>query len=783
MDATSDGGIGSRFRRLEDAPLLTGQGRFVDDIRIPGLLQVAFLRSPHAHAAIRAIDTSAARALAGVHAVLTLDDLTPVLQKRRMVREPGQGGKPRESLWPFALASGEVAFAGEPVALIAAANRYVAEDAAALIEVDYDALIPVTDARAAASPGAPLVRRELSSNLVSSFRVAYGDAEAAFRGAAHSFRDEYFQHRGGAHSLEGRGCVAEYHAAADGITLWASTQKAHDLQQNLCAFLRIDENRLRVIAPDIGGGFGPKLCIYPEDVAVAAAAKLLKRSLKWAEDRREHFIAAVQERDQYWTLELALDGQARILGVRGRLIHDQGAYALQDVNLPYNSASAITGPYRVPALAMEVVVAHTNKVPVSSVRGAGYPQAAFAMERLMDRAARELGLDRADIRRRNLIGPEQMPYESPLKARSGAPILYDSGDYPATQAEILDRAGWQDFPRRQREARTAGRHIGIGLAHGLKGTGRGPFEMALVKVSGTGRVSVLTGASAMGQGLATALAQICAAELGLHPGQISVVAGDSSVVPAGLGGFASRQTVTAGNSVMLAARAVAAKAKNLAGMLMQAAPGDLEAADGAVRMKAAPERAIALGELARVLRGGPGYAFPPGFEPGLEASAAFRVDQLAYANACHVVEVEVDIETGAVRILRYLALHDHGVQVNPMIVDGQTRGGIAHGIGNALYEWMGYDESGQPTTTNFADYLLPTASEIPSIVSFYRSSPSPLNPLGVKGAGEAGVIPAAAAVISAVENALEPFGIRITQVPLLPHRLAAAIATAQAKEG
>jgi carbon-monoxide dehydrogenase large subunit len=774
-----EGRIGARFRRLEDPPLLTGQGRFVDDIRIPGLFDVAFLRSSHAHAAIRKLDSAAAKTVPGVHAVFTLDDLAPALQKRRMVREPGQGGKPREAMWPYPLACGEVAFVGEPIALVVADSRYIAEDAASLIDVDYELLPPVTDAREALLPGSPPARRELSSNVVSTYRVAYGDVEAAFRNAAHIVREDYFIHRGGAHSLEGRGSVAEYQPGHDGVTLWASTQKAHDLQQNIAAFVRINENALRVIAPDIGGGFGPKLCVYPEDVAIVAAAKILKRSLKWVEDRREHFISAVQERDQYWTLELALDANARMLAIRGKLIHDLGAYALQDVNLPYNSASAITGPYMVAALAMDVVVAHTNKVPVSSVRGAGYPQAAFAIERLMDRGARELKLDRAEIRRRNLVPPEKMPYESPLKSRSGAPILFDSGDYPATQAEILARAGWEDFPRRQRKARSGGRYIGIGLAHGLKGTGRGPFEMARVRISGTGQISVLTGASAMGQGLVTALAQICAGEFGVAPGAVRVVAGDSAAVPVGLGGFASRQTVTAGNSVMLAAREVAAKARTLAGMLLQASPDALELADGVVRMTAAPDRGISLGELARLLRGGPGYAFPPGFDPGLEATAAFRIDQLAYANACHVVEVEVDIETGAVHILRYLALHDHGVQVNPMIVDGQTRGGIAHGIGNALFEWMGYDQSGQPTTTSFADYLMTGATEVPTIESWYRCSPSPLNPLGVKGAGEAGVIPAAAAVISAVENALEPFGVRITQVPLFPHRLVQLIAEAR----
>jgi len=776
-----DGRIGSRFRRLEDPPLLTGKGRYVDDIRLPDLSHVAFLRSPHAHALIKSIELSAARALDGVVAVLTLDDLAPVLARRRMVREPAQGGKPNPSLWPYALSAGEVAFVGEPVALVVARNRYVAEDAAALIDVDYEILPGVTDCRNAALAGAPIARRDLNSNVIATHRVSYGDADAAFRTAAHTYREELFQHRGSGQPIEARGIVAQYEPASDGITVWASTQKAHDLYQNLCANLRIDENRLRVATPDVGGGFGPKLCVYPEDVAVTAAAKLLKRSLKWIEDRREHFTATIQERDQYWTVEIAVDVDARILAVRGKLVHDQGAYALQDVNLPYNSASAIPGPYHVPALAMEAVVAHTNKTPVSSVRGAGYPQATFAIERLMDRVARELKLDRAEVRRRNLIPPEKMPYESPLKARSGASILYDSGDYPATQAEVLTKAGWTSFPRRQAEARAEGRYIGMGLGNGIKGTGRGPYEIGLVRVSGTGQVSVLTGAAAIGQGLVTVLAQICASELGMHPRDVSVVSGDTAAVPVGLGAFASRQTVTAGSSVLLASRAVAAKAKTLAGMLMQMAPDDLELKNGDVRVRNAPDRSITLAELARILRGGPGYGFPPGLEPGLEASAAFRTDHLAYANGCHVAEVEVDIDTGGVVITRYTALHDSGVRINPMMVEGQTRGAIAHGIGNALFEWMGYDESGQPTTTTFADYLLPTATELPRISASYRESPSPLNPLGVKGAGETGVIAAAPAVISAIENALEPFGVHIAQVPLPPPKLLELIVQARGR--
>ncbi|MGH8735511.1 MAG: xanthine dehydrogenase family protein molybdopterin-binding subunit, partial [Burkholderiales bacterium] len=338
-----------------------------------------------------------------------------------------------------------------------------------------------------------------------SYKVAYGDPDAAFAKAAHVFHEDLWQHRGAAHPIEGRGILAEWRD--DTMTVWASTQKAHDLFQSLTALLDFDESRLRVATPDVGGGFGPKLCVYPEDIAVVAAAKLTRRSIKWIEDRREHFTNAVHERDQYWSIEIAVVGNAKVLGIRGRLLHDLGAYALQDVNLPYNSASMLSGPYMVPALAIEVTVAATNKTPVSSVRGAGYPQAAFAMERLMDRVARELGLERAELRRRNLIPAEKMPYTKPLKARSGAAMQYDSGDYPACQAQVLKAAGWDDFPQRQAAARAQGRHIGIGLAHGIKGTGRGPFESGLVRVSNTGRVSVFTGAAAIGQGLGTALAQ------------------------------------------------------------------------------------------------------------------------------------------------------------------------------------------------------------------------------------------------------------------------------------
>jgi carbon-monoxide dehydrogenase large subunit len=540
------------------------------------------------------------------------------------------------------------------------------------------------------------------------------------------------------------------------------------------------DETLRVVAPDIGGGFGAKLCVYSEDVATVAAARLLGRSLKWTDDRREYFTNSVHERDQYWTLEVAVDGEAKVLGIRGTLLHDTGAYTPQDPNIPYNSASTMSGPYAIPALSIEVTIAMTNKTPVSSVRGAGYPQAAFAMERLLDLVAREMKLDRAEVRRRNLIPAAKMPYQKPIKARSGVTMQYDSGDYPACQAEALQAADWDGFPQRQAEARANGRYLGIGLAHGVKGSGRGPFESGLVRVSRTGRITVFTGASAMGQGLGTAMAQIAASQLGVDVSRVKVVAGDTAGVSLGLGGFASRQTVTAGSSVMLAAQKVAEKAKKVASHILEAAEHDLELVDGEVRVVGAPQLNVKLAEIARVLEGAPGYGFPAGVEPGLEADVKFRTDPLCYANGCHVAEVEVDAETGEVRILRYVALQDSGVLINPMLVEGQIHGGVAHGIGNTFYEWMGYDDQAQPVTTTFADYLLPTATEVPMLTTLYKETPSPLNPLGVKGVGEAGTIPAAAALISAVEDALTPFGARIGHFPLTPANLVAIIAAARA---
>ena len=757
--------IGARLPRLEDGPLLQGRGRYLDDLPARGALAAAFVRSPHAHAAIRSIHRSAALAMPGVHAVLTLADLAPVLLQTRMPIG-FRSSKLPATVTPHVLADDEVAFVGQAVAIILADDRYLAEDAAAALDIDYHPLPALIDCRDALKPAPPAIRADHPDAILTKFDVGYGDLAAAFAHAAVTVTQSLWQHRGGAHPVEGRGILVRQGDTQDSLTVWSSTQMPHELYYMASAVLGLDENNLRVITPDVGGGFGAKYAVYPEELAIIAAARLTGRDLKWTEDRREHFTGSIQERDQHWSIEMALDADGRIRGVRGSLIHDQGAYTLQDVNVAYNAATAVPGPYVVPAYRLDVTVAQTNKTPVLTVRGAGYPQACFAMERLMDAAADALDMDRAALRRRNLIPPEKMPYEKPLKARSGAPIWYDCGDFPAAQDEALAAADWAGFPARQAAARAQGRHLGIGIAHGVKGTGRGPFESGMVRIMPSGRVSVFTGAAVMGQGLQTALAQICADQLGIDPADITVSAGDTRDIKLGLGGFGSRQLVMAGSSVQLAAQAVAEKVKKLASHLLEAAEADLELTAGRVHVVGTPPQAgRTLADIANILRGSPGAGLPPGVEPGCDASFNFRSDGLAYANTCHIAEVEADPETGAVHILRYTAMQDSGILINPLIVDGQVHGSIAHGIGNAMFEWMGYDADGQPVTTDLSTYLLPTATEMPRIKTLYRQTPSPMNPLGAKGVGEVSTVPVAAAVISAVENAV---GVHLAHAPIDP---------------
>jgi carbon-monoxide dehydrogenase large subunit len=769
--------IGRRIRRTEDPALLRGQGRYIDDIRIAGTLHAVFVRSPHAHALVRSIDADAARARPGVAAVYTAEDLLRVLVRLRLPLAFPEGTLPAEAM-PLVLASREVTYVGETVAMVIASSRYVAEDAADDVFVDYETLPAVVDPRVALAADAPKACLDAPSNLIKHFRVGYGDCEAAFAAAAHVFRETLFQHRGAGHPMEGRGILATVDAGADTMTVWSSTQMSHEVRNNIAELLGVEEDRVRVIAPDVGGGFGAKFLVYPEEIAVAAAAKLLQQPVKWIEDRREHFVSAIHERDQFWELEVAVDDDGVLRGVRGQLTHDQGAFAPHSITVPYNSASSLSGPYIIPTYGIDVDVVRTNKVPVIPVRGAGYPQGTFAIERLLDLVALKLGIDRAEVRRRNLVPPERMPYAAGLVNRAGVPVVYDSGDYATCQAKALEAAGYADFPARQAAARREGRLIGLGFAQGVKCTGRGPFETGTVRVSTTGRVSVYTGAMAMGQGLKTTLAQICAEQLGVDVDAIDVTCGDTAFVSLGIGGYGSRQTIIAGSSVHLAAGAVREKALKVAAQLLAPAT-DFVLADGNVHVAGHPERAVSLGRIAHSLHGVAGYRFPDGVEAGLEATFHFTVNEMAYANAFHVCEVEVDGETGHVQVIRYIALHDSGKVISPQIAEGQVHGAVVHGIGNALFEWMGYDDQGQPITTTFGDYLLATATEVPNIEVLTHETLSPLNPLGMKGVGEVGVIPVTAAVVSAIESALQPLAVRIRETPLTPVRLLELILQAQ----
>lgn len=767
--------IGQSLPRLEDKALLRGHGRFIDDINLPGMLHVAFLRSGYAHARIDSIDCTAARALPGVHAVLTLDDIKPLLTTPYLVVAlPSPHFK--LDLHRPALADGEVRHVGEPIAAVVADSRYIAEDALALIEVEYDPLPAVADCRAALQPGADAAHAAQSHNLLAELRTQFGDVEQAFAKAAHICRADLWVHRGGGHSMECRGDVAIYDEHQDYLTLYSSTQAPHAAMQQLAKMLGRAEARLRVVTPDLGGGFGPKLIFYPEDVVVACAALLLKRPIKWIEDRRENFSATTQERDQYWSVEIAVDEQARILGLRGEMLHDHGAYTARGLNVAYGSAHTVVMPYEIPAYDLNIKMAVTNKVPVTPVRGAGQPQGAFAMERLLDAVAQKMGLDRAEVRRRNLVRAEDMPRAKPIVTRGGIDVVLDSGNLPAAQADVLKAADWDGFKARQSAALAEGRYIGLGLANFVEATGRGPFEPATVRVDITGKVSVVSGAAAMGQSTKSMLAQVVADQLGMDMQQIDAFTGDTARIALGIGGFNSRQTVMAGSSAHLAAKAVREKMLKIVAHRFNAVEDELTVTDGRVFVANDPSRGMHFAEIAQAVAGLPGYVLPPGVSAGLEATEYFTQDAMAYTNGAAVAEVEVDIETGDVKVRRLILSHDCGQPINPMIVDGQLMGGLAHGLGNALFERMGFDDQAQPVTTNYGEYLLVGAGEMPDITLLHRISPTPLNPLGLKGVGEAGVIPTPAAIVSAIEDALAPFGVRIQQAPISPQEILALIA-------
>jgi carbon-monoxide dehydrogenase large subunit len=772
--------FGARVTRLEDAGLLTGKGRFVDDIQVPNALAASFVRSPYAHARVRGIDITAALAFPGVVAVLSAADLPgPAATERMPMLMHNVAIKAFRT--QHALAVDEVCYAGQSVAVVLAGSRYVAEDAAALVAVDYEVLPAVSDLKTALDATTPMAHVDLDSNLASAFDMNYGDVDAAFAGAAHVVTESMWQHRGGGMAMETRAVQASHDPATDILTVWATTQTPHIARRMLADQLGRHPEAIRYIATDVGGGFGPKAIYYPEETVIAAAALKMGQPVKWIEDRREHFMCATQERDQYWDVEIATDENAKILGVRGAMLHDTGAYVPWGIIMPYIAAATMPGPYVIPAYRLAVKVALTNKVATSPVRGAGRPQAVFAMERLLDRVAARLGLDPAEVRRRNFIQPGQMPYSVGLTFRDGKPLVYDSGDYPKGQEEALRVADYAAFGARQKDARAKGRLIGIGMANYVEGTGLGPFEGVTVRVLQNGKVAVATGATNQGQGTRTTLSQIVADSVGCRIEDIVFTLGDTNAISNGVGAFASRQAANAGPSAQMAGKAVRAQIVGMAARALGVTEADIDVDDSQAIAKTGNKPVLGFGELARMAQGMPGFSFTGGQQAGLESTQYFTPSQAAYCSGCHVAEVEVDPETGAVKILRYSVAHDAGTLINPLIVDGQVQGALAHGVGNALLEWMKYDEAANPLSTNFAEYLIPGAGEVPTCDIVHVETPSPLNPLGVKGAGEGGTIPAPAAIVAAIENALSPFGVQFAECPLTPERIAQAIRAATAR--
>jgi carbon-monoxide dehydrogenase large subunit len=778
--------IGKSVPRSEDARLLTGRALFVDDVQLPGMLHVAFLRSPYAHARIRGIDVSAAREMPGVAAVYTAPDLGDYWRPGPLlVPPPPVAGMVFNERTQVPLAKGKVRQVGEPVAVVVAESRYLAEDAAERITVDWQPLPAVVDLEAALDPhrgeGAPLVHEDVGSNLAAEVTQRKGDYESAVAGAEVVIRRRYRYDRGAAAAIENRGVVAEWDRRSDRLTVWDTTQAPIPIRNGLAAMLGLSEHQVRVVAPFIGGGFGPKIMMfYPEEVVIPWLAIRLERPVKWIEDRSENFFATTQERLQIHDAEIALTRDGRILGVRDSFLHDTGAYDPYGLTVPLNSQCTLIGPYRVPAYESTFRAVFTNKPIVTPYRGAGRQHGVFVIERLMDAAARELGLDRLEIRRRNFLSPEEFPAEHEIIYQDFTPLMYDSGDYLPMLEQALERIGWERFiSQEQPRLRAEGRLAGIGCVAYVEGTGIGPFEGARVQVQASGKVSVVTGVGTQGQGHFTVLAQIAAERLGVEVADVDVVTGDSDQFHWGTGTFASRGAVVAGNAVNEAAKAVREKAVALAAELLGVAEHEVELAGGAARVAGDPPgptsvgaRSIPLGELAQKanpLRG----AAKPGTEPGLEATRYFGPQRGATASGAHACILEVDPETMQVEIRKYVVVHDCGKVLNPTIVEGQIHGGVAQGLGNAWFEELVFDDAGQLLNASFMDFLLPTALDVPPIEVGHQETVSPLNELGTKGAGEAGAIPVGALFAQALEDALAPIApeLEIREIPLKPSRL------------
>ena len=766
--------VGQRIKRNEDPRLLTGQALFVDDVNLPGMLHAAFLRSDYAHAILKSIDVSAARERAGVIAVFTAEDMgedwvpgPPLVSPPSTVEDVIFHSRTQ-----VPLVKDKVRHAGEVIAVVIAESRYIAEDAVEDIDVDLEPLDAVVDIEKALDSNSALVHDDLESNLAAHLFQENGDFKATRDKADLIIKRRIVIDRGAAGAMENRGIVADWNPKSQHLTVWDTTQAPIPIQNGLAARFGLSKPQVRVIAPFIGGGFGPKIMMfYPEEIVIPWASIKLGRAIKWIEDRRENFYATTQERGQVHDAEMTLTKDGLILGIRDDFIHDTGAYDPYGLTIPLNTQSHMMGGYEVPNFSSEFKVVFTNKTIVTPVRGAGRPQGIFVVERLLDLAAKELGMDPIEIRKKNLIPPDAFPYERKIIDQAFAPLLFDSGNYEPVLIKAADMIGFKEFvEKEQPRLRADGKCVGIGIVPFVETTGIGPYEGARVTVEINGKVTVATGVGTQGQGHFTSFAQVVADQVGVKVEDVHIVTGDTAHFHWGTGTFASRGAVVAANAINASAAIVREKILKLASKELDTPEEELEIEDGEVRVADIPRQSISLGELAALanpLRG----AVEPGTEPGLEGTAYFGPQYGATAFGAQAMIIEVDTETMMIEIKRLVSVEDCGTMLNPLIVEGQVHGGVAFGIGNAYYEKLVYDENGQLLNATLADYLIPSATEVPKIEVGHEETPSPLNKLGSKGVGEAGAIPVPALFAQALENALDIPGFEILEMPLNPNLL------------
>jgi len=764
--------IGERIKRNEDPRLLTGQALFVDDVQLAGMLHAAFLRSDYAHARIKSIDASAARERPGVVAVYTAEDMGEDWAPGPSNVAPPPGDVIFHSRTHVPLAKDKVRYVGEPIAVIVAESRYIAEDAVEDIFVDLEMLEVVAELETALDLEAPLVHDDLDSNLAAHLIQDKGDYQAARATADVIVTRKIDIDRGAAAAMENRGVIADWDEKAQHLTVWDTTQAPIPIRNGLAARHGLSQSQVRVIAPFIGGGFGPKILLhYPEEIMIPWISIQLCKPIKWIEDRRENFHATTQERRQVHEAEMILSKEGKILGVSHTFLHDTGAYDPYGLTIPLNTQSHATGGYDVPNYHSEFKVVFTNKMITTPVRGAGRPQGIFLVERLLDIAARELGMDPVEIRKLNFIHPEAFPYEREIIDQAFSPLIFDSGNYQPVMDKAVEKIGYYHFVNEEQPRLLAeGKHVGIGIVPFVETTGVGPYEGARVNIEPSGKINVATGVGTQGQGHFTSFAQIVAEQLGVDVTDVNLVTGDSTEFHWGTGTFASRGAVVAANAINASAKIVREKVLKLASKILEAPEEELELEDGYVRVADLPRMSISLGELAshaNPLRG----AVEPGTEPGLEATAYFGPQYGAAAFGVHAMIIEVDPETMMIDIKRYVVAEDCGRILNPLILEGQIHGGVAMGIGNAYFEQLIYDENAQLLNASFADYLVPTACEIPHIEVEHLETRSPLNPLGTKGVGEAGAIPVPALFAQAIENAFPDLDFEILEMPLSPNKL------------